>query len=142
MTRAGCRRAFREPDGWLMPITACTRDGSTDGHGVIGHARSRDLVTCDVLRPLTARVDDWFVLGCRGTEHGAFVGDVTDPFPSSGKADDPFAGSHHSSGRSFTSGRPHGTTTVDVVGAERFPARSTARTAEAKALVTEVPVTP
>ena len=45
---------------------------------------------------------------------------------------------------SSVSRRPdhHGTTTVDIVGAERFPARSTARTAEAKALVTEVPVTP
>ena len=37
---------------------------------------------------------------------------------------------------------PYGTTTSDVVGDERFPARSTARTADAKALVTDVPVAP
>jgi beta-fructofuranosidase len=150
---------FRDPDGdgWHMLITARARDGSPDGRGVIGHARSPDLVTWETMPPLTApagfgqlevpqsvvidgqpvlifscwpdrmdatrragrsdggvwiapgesllgpwdvdgavaldhpslyagrlvqdRVGDWFVLGFRDTEHGAFVGEITDPLP-------------------------------------------------------------
>ena len=41
-------------DGWHMLITARTRDGSVSGRGVVGHARSDDLVRWEVLPPLSA----------------------------------------------------------------------------------------
>jgi beta-fructofuranosidase len=46
----------RDPDGdgWHMLITARAADGDPAGRGVIGHARSADLVEWEVQAPLTA----------------------------------------------------------------------------------------
>ena len=46
----------RDPagDGWHMLITARSRTGPTDQRGVIGHARSRDLLAWEVMPPLSA----------------------------------------------------------------------------------------
>jgi beta-fructofuranosidase len=46
---------FADPggDGWHMLITARVPDGDPQGRGVIGHARSADLLTWEVLPPLT-----------------------------------------------------------------------------------------
>jgi beta-fructofuranosidase len=46
---------FADPDGdgWHMLITARAREGSPGGRGVVGHARSEDLVRWEVLPPLT-----------------------------------------------------------------------------------------
>ncbi len=54
--------AWRDPyviadpdgDGWHMFITARGRSGDPPGRGVIGHARSADLVSWEVQAPLTA----------------------------------------------------------------------------------------
>ena len=54
-------QAWRDPwvyadprgDGWHMLITARNNTGPTDGRGVIGHARSSDLVTWTVGPPLS-----------------------------------------------------------------------------------------
>lgn len=59
---AGPEQAWRDPfvvagpdgDGWHMLITARARDGSVAGRGVVGHARSDDLVRWEVLPPLSA----------------------------------------------------------------------------------------
>ncbi len=47
---------FRDPggDGWHMLVTARARAGDDDQRGVIGHARSRDLLAWEVLPPLSA----------------------------------------------------------------------------------------
>jgi beta-fructofuranosidase len=47
---------FPDPggDGWHMVITARARDGDPAGRGVIGHARSDDLLEWEVGPPLTA----------------------------------------------------------------------------------------
>lgn len=46
---------FADPDGagWHMLITARARHGAVDDRGVVGHARSADLLTWEVLPPLT-----------------------------------------------------------------------------------------
>lgn len=46
---------FADPggDGWHMLITSRARAGNADGRGVVGHARSEDLVRWEVLPPLT-----------------------------------------------------------------------------------------
>ena len=46
---------FRDPsgDGWHMLITARVRHGAPDSRGVIGHARSADLLGWEVQPPLT-----------------------------------------------------------------------------------------
>jgi beta-fructofuranosidase len=46
---------FRDPagDGWHMLITARANSGPSDQRGVIGHARSHDLVTWEVMPPLS-----------------------------------------------------------------------------------------
>jgi beta-fructofuranosidase len=46
----------RDPagDGWHMLITARSRTGPADQRGVIGHARSRDLLAWEVTPPLSA----------------------------------------------------------------------------------------
>ena len=46
---------FADPggDGWHMLITARAREGSAGGRGVVGHARSEDLVRWEVLPPLS-----------------------------------------------------------------------------------------
>ena len=46
---------FADPagDGWHMLITARANTGEVDNRGVIGHARSSDLVTWDVMPPLS-----------------------------------------------------------------------------------------
>ncbi|QNP68158.1 glycoside hydrolase family 68 protein [Streptomyces roseirectus] len=46
---------FEDPagEGWHMLITARAADGPEDGRGVIGHARSEDLLTWEVGPPLT-----------------------------------------------------------------------------------------
>lgn len=41
-------------DGWHMLVTARSNDGPLDERGVIGHARSQDLLTWTVQPPLTA----------------------------------------------------------------------------------------
>jgi beta-fructofuranosidase len=59
---AWTEEAWRDPlvlpdpagDGWHMLITARSPDGDPDGRGVIGHARSPDLLRWEVLPPLTA----------------------------------------------------------------------------------------
>lgn len=50
---------FRDAaDGWFhVLVTARSRFGSPDGAGVVGHARSRDLVEWEVLPPLTPHGD-------------------------------------------------------------------------------------
>ncbi|MEV0230738.1 hypothetical protein [Nonomuraea sp. NPDC050786] len=47
---------FRDPggDGWHMLITARSRAGHPDQRGVIGHARSHDLLTWEAQPPLSA----------------------------------------------------------------------------------------
>jgi beta-fructofuranosidase len=53
--------AWRDPfvvpdprgDGWHMLITARAAQGSPDGRGVVGHARSADLVEWEVMPPLS-----------------------------------------------------------------------------------------
>ncbi|MFI6742282.1 hypothetical protein ACIBI9_56050 [Nonomuraea sp. NPDC050451] len=47
---------FRDPggDGWHMLITARSRVGDPDQRGVIGHARSHDLLTWEAQPPLSA----------------------------------------------------------------------------------------
>jgi beta-fructofuranosidase len=47
---------FRDPagDGWHMLITARARTGTPDQRGVLGHARSRDLLAWEVMPPLSA----------------------------------------------------------------------------------------
>ena len=42
-----------EGDGWHMLITARAREGEPAGRGVIGHARSADLVDWEIQPPLT-----------------------------------------------------------------------------------------
>jgi beta-fructofuranosidase len=42
-----------EGDGWHMLITARAREGGAGGRGVVGHARSKDLVRWEILPPLT-----------------------------------------------------------------------------------------
>jgi beta-fructofuranosidase len=46
---------FRDPagDGWHMLVTARANDGPVGGRGVIGHARSANLLTWDIQPPLT-----------------------------------------------------------------------------------------
>jgi beta-fructofuranosidase len=162
---AWTEQAWRDPyvfpdpdgDGWHMLITTRAADGDRHGRGVIGHARSPDLLTWEIQPPLTrpagfghmevprvARIDDqpvlmfscwpvrmdaarrapstgggvwvapgesllgpwdldnataldhpslyapnfvqhhsgdWSLLGFRDTEHGRFVGEITDPIP-------------------------------------------------------------
>ncbi len=47
---------FRDPGGkgWHMLITARSRTGLADQRGVIGHARSHDLLAWQVMPPLSA----------------------------------------------------------------------------------------
>lgn len=42
-----------EGDGWHMVVTACARGGPADDCGVLGHARSADLVSWEVQPPLS-----------------------------------------------------------------------------------------
>lgn len=64
-TSADGHVAFRDPwvipdpggDGWLMYITARSNEGPMDGRGVIGLARSRDLITWTLDAPVTTPGD-------------------------------------------------------------------------------------
>ncbi len=57
----GRAEAWRDPwvirdphgDGWHMVITASAREGAVDDHGVLGHARSADLLSWEVQPPLS-----------------------------------------------------------------------------------------
>ncbi len=89
---SGAFEAWRDPwviphsqgDGWLMFVTASSNDGPADERGVIGAARSSDLIHWEALPPVAApgafaemevpqslRVDDrWLLLFCT-TKHAA-----------------------------------------------------------------------